>query len=215
MDAAQYDAWYRTPRGQWIGDVEFGLLNRFLEPGQGETLLDIGCGTGYFTHRFAEMGGLSAIGIDPNLASIRFARSRAVAGDAFVAGDGAKLPFPDSSFDRTVSVAALCFAREQRQFLSEMLRVTRKRFVLGLLNRAGLLYLRKGRHGGSGAYRGAHWHTSAEIHALLEGLPVSNVAIGTGVFFPSGGWLSRRAEPLLSGSLPWGSFMVVAGDRSR
>ena len=213
MDAAGYDAWYRTPRGSWIGDVEFRLLTERLAPEKGETLLDVGCGTGYFARRFAQECGQSVVGLDPDLAGLRFAAGHAVAGERFVAGDGARLPFPDRSFDRTVAVASLCFVKEQRQFLSEMLRVTRKRFAIGLLNRASLLYWQKGRRGGSGAYRGAHWHTAAEILALLEGLPVTNLVIRSGVFLPFDGWLGRRVERVLPGCWPWGSFLIVTGDR--
>lgn len=31
MDAETYDAWYRTPRGRWIGETEFRLLARLLQ----------------------------------------------------------------------------------------------------------------------------------------------------------------------------------------
>lgn len=213
MDAAEYDAWYQTPRGSWIGEVEFRLLTELLEPEQGETLLDVGCGTGYFARRFARECRLSAVGVDPNFAWLQFARSQAGGGEVFVAGDGAVLPFPDRSFDRSVSVAALCFVSDQPAFLNEMVRVTRKRFAIGLLNRDSLLYWQKGRQGGSGAYQGAHWHTAAEIRALLDGLPVANQVIRSGVFLPSGGWLGRRAERVLPGCLPWGSFLVAVGDR--
>jgi len=212
-DAAAYDAWYHTPRGRWIGETEFRLLARLLRLQPGESLLDIGCGTGYFTRRFAQESAASVVGLDPGLAGLRFAAGHAAAGERFVAGDGARLPFPDRSFDRTVAVTSLCFVKEQRQFLSEMLRVTRKRFAIGLLNRASLLYWQKGRRGGSGAYRGAHWHTAAEILALLEGLPVANLTIRSGVFLPFDGGLGRWAERVLPDRWPWGSFLVVAGDR--
>lgn len=216
MDAAEYDAWYQTPRGGWVGDVEFRLLTEWLAPEKGEMLLDVGCGTGYFARRFARECGQSVVGLDPNLAWLRFAGSHAVAGERFVVGDGTWLPFPDRSFDRTVAVTSLCFVKEQRQFLNEMLRVTRKRFAIGLLNRASLLYWQKGRRGGSGAYRGAHWHTAAEIPALLEGLPVANLVIRSGVFLPLDGWLGRWVEtgiarPLALGLVPGGGggpFMV-------
>jgi len=66
MKPEQYDAWYRTPRGAWIGDTEFRLLLRLLAPQRGETLLDVGCGTGYFTRRCAREAGLQATGVDPD-----------------------------------------------------------------------------------------------------------------------------------------------------
>ncbi|MBZ0092006.1 MAG: methyltransferase domain-containing protein, partial [Sulfuricellaceae bacterium] len=206
MDAAEYDAWYRTPRGQWIGETEFRLLSHMLQAKPGESLLDIGCGTAYFTRRFAQENGGAVIGLDPNLAWLRFARAHPAGSERFVAGAGGKLPFSDRAFDRTVSVAALCFAQDQPAFLSEMVRVTRRRFALGLLNRASLLYWQKGRQGGTGAYRGAHWHTANEIRALLERLPVNNVAVRSGVFLPAGGSLGRWMERALPGCLPIGSF---------
>lgn len=35
MSAEEYDAWYRTPRGAWIGEVEYRLIRRLLAPARG------------------------------------------------------------------------------------------------------------------------------------------------------------------------------------
>jgi len=48
IDPAAYEAWYHTPRGQWIGDHEFSLMQHLLMAEEDTTLLDIGCGTGSF-----------------------------------------------------------------------------------------------------------------------------------------------------------------------
>ena len=66
MDAATYDAWYHTPRGRWIGEVEYRLLHRMLARVPDATLLDVGCGTGYFTRRFAQDAGLRVTGLGPD-----------------------------------------------------------------------------------------------------------------------------------------------------
>lgn len=211
MQAADYDAWYRTPRGAWIGDAEHRLLAQMLAPRPGETLLDVGCGTGHFVRRFSG-DGFAVTGLDPNVAWLAFAEANARGGEKFVAGRAERLPFADRSFDLSLSVAALCFVQEQQQALREMLRVTRRRFAVGLLNRHSLLYWQKGRGGGKGAYRGAHWHGAAEIRALFDGLPVKNLAIRSAVFLPGGGVLARNAERILPGCLPWGAFLVAAGN---
>lgn len=211
MNPTDYDAWYQTPRGRWIGQTEYRLLQRMLEPQRGESMLDVGCGTGYFTRRFAA-DGLALTGVDPNAAWLAHAAQHAAAGEQYVCGDATSLPFPDNSFDLSVSVAALCFVPNQRRAIEEMLRVTRRRFAIGLLNRHSLLYPQKGRGGGSGAYRGAHWHTAAEIGELLAGLPVGNARIQTAVFLPGAGWLAQRVEDMLPANWPWGSFIAVSGE---
>jgi ubiquinone/menaquinone biosynthesis C-methylase UbiE len=150
--AEQYDSWYRTPRGVWIGEIEFRLLRELLQPRAGESLLDLGCGTGYFTRRFAREAGVVATGLDPDEAWLDFARAHAAAGETYLGGVAQALPFADRSFDLALSVTALCFVPEERRALKEMLRVTRRRFAIGLLNRGSLLH---GEKADRGAHRGA------------------------------------------------------------
>jgi SAM-dependent methyltransferase len=212
MTPEEYDAWYRSPRGKWAGETEYQLLMKLLEPAPGESLLDIGCGTGYFTRRFAE-SGLAVTGVDRSPTMLGFARAHAVAGERFILGDARTLPFPDRSFDLCISVTALCFISEQARALSEMLRVTRRRFAIGLLNRHSLLFLEKGRGGGHGGYRGAHWHTMREAESLFSTLPVRDLTLRTAIQFPGGGWLCNAGERLAGDRSRWGAFLVAAGAR--
>ena len=211
MNPNEYDDWYKTPRGSWIGETEYRLLHKLLAPSPGESLLDVGCGTGYFTRRFARSGS-AVTGIDASPAMLSIAQAQTVAAERYLTGDARALPFPDQAFDLSISVTALCFIHEQRHALAEILRVTRRRFAIGLLNRHSLLYLQKGRGGGRGAYHGAHWHTAAEVRALLTGLPAKNVTLRTAVLIPTGGPLARLGERLLGDRIPNGAFLVVTGD---
>ncbi|MBI4205438.1 MAG: class I SAM-dependent methyltransferase [Betaproteobacteria bacterium] len=211
MDAPAYDAWYETPRGGWIGEVEYRLLHRLLAPSPGESLVDVGCGTGYFSRRFAR-DGISVTGIDPSAEMLRFATTHAVANERYLFGDARALPFADRAFDLCISVTALCFIQEQAQALAEILRITRRRFAIGLLNHASLLYLQKGRQGGQGAYRGAHWHTAAEVRTLFAGLPVTRLTLSTVIFLPSGTKFAQLCERCLPARLPFGAFLVASGD---
>jgi ubiquinone/menaquinone biosynthesis C-methylase UbiE len=127
--AARYDAWYRTARGAWIGEREFDLLRRALAPRPGETLLDVGCGTGYFARLFAQRAGADVVGLDPDLAWLGFAHSAGT--PACVAGRAERLPFRDGSFDLAIAVTSLCFIRAQADALREIVRVTRRRLALG------------------------------------------------------------------------------------
>jgi len=210
----QYDAWYRTARGAWIGEIEYRLLRTLLAPAPGETLLDVGCGTGYFTRRFA-FDGNAVTGLDSDSSMLRFARAHNAKDERYVLGDARALPFKDREFDYCVSVTALCFIREQAVALAEMFRVARRRLVLGLLNRRSLLYLQKGRSGGAGAYRGAHWHTAREVRELFSRWPGAQPELRFGVFLPSGGLLARAVELAAPARMPLGAFLAVAASSSR
>lgn len=211
MTPEEYDAWYRSARGSWIGDTEYRLLRTVLAASPGESMLDVGCGTGYFARRFAADGHPVAA-IDPDPDMLGYARAHAVGDERYLLADARALPFRDGAFDLCVSVTALCFIPEEYKALGEILRVTRRRFAIGLLNRHSLLYLKRGRRGGSGAYRGARWHTAAELEALFARLPVRDFRLYTAVWLPGGGVIARIVEKALPASLLLGSFLVAAGD---
>jgi SAM-dependent methyltransferase len=214
MTPAEYDAWYDTPRGRWIGETEFQLLEDLLEPAPGETLLDVGCGTGWFSRQFAGTG-LLVTGVDVDEDSLAWARCRPGLAVRYLPGDARQLPFPDKSFDCVASVTALCFIKEWPLAVAEIARVSRRRFVLGLLNRNSLLWRGKGRGGSRGTYAGAHWHTRDEIACVLNVLSIRNVRFASGVFIPSGTQLARMVERITPTMLPLGAFLAVAGDVAR
>lgn len=207
-----YEEWYDSARGRWIGSVEFSALESQLRPRPGASLLDIGCGTGHFTRLFAAHTEGLVVGLDPNQTWINYANTHTEHAERYVIGRAESLPFPDRSFDLTISVTALCFVKEQELALRELIRVTRQRFVLGLLNRRSLLYLKKGRRGGVGAYRGARWHTPAEVRALFAALPVGKLRLSSAIVSPHATWLDRVVERYWPQTILLGGFLVVTGE---
>jgi ubiquinone/menaquinone biosynthesis C-methylase UbiE len=150
MNAGEYEAWYQTARGRWIAGREFDLMRRLLNPPAGATLLDVGCGTGHFSRRFAG-AGLRVTGLDPDPAMLEYAR-RLDGGVDYLRGTAKALPLPDDAYDYVTAVTSLCFITDAPGALREMWRVARRAVLLGLLNRRSLLYHQK--HG-RGTYRGA------------------------------------------------------------
>lgn len=213
MTPAEYDAWYDSPRGRWVGATELRLLTRMLDPQPGQSLLDVGCGSGWFTRRLAALG-LAVTGLDIDPAMLAHAR-REDPGTGYVQADALALPFRDAAFDSVVSVTALCFVPDWRRALAEMARVARGRVVVGLLNRHGLLWRRKGRGGGAGGYRGALWHDRRQLGEALASLGLKDARVGTALFLPGGSMFARGLERCLPDSLPWGSFLAGAAARTR
>ena len=213
MNPADYDAWYDTPRGRWIGDTEYALAAQQLAAQADDSLLDVGCGTGWFTRR-AAADGLNVTGFDPNPDWLNFARAHSGQELKWVEGDARELPFENASFDHVLSITALCFIDDERQAVAECVRVVRRRFAIGWLNRHSLLYWQKGRDGGSGAYRGARWHTAGEVRALFVGLPVRNLTLCSAIYLPSGTSSARALEQCIPSALPWGGLLLVTGEKT-
>ncbi|MFQ5642264.1 MAG: class I SAM-dependent methyltransferase [Thiogranum sp.] len=206
-DPAAYEAWYHTARGRWIAEREFRLLQELLTPEPGATLLDVGCGSGHFSRRFAQHG-LAVTGLDPDSASLAFAGTRGQ-GIRYLQGSALELPFADNSFDYTSAVTSLCFIPDPVRALQEMWRVTRNAVVLGLLNRHSLLHRKKQ---GRGSYTGARWDTADEVlKQWLPGLAPApgKVMLRSGVFFPRGNTMARWSEHWLPGTLWRGAFLAV------
>jgi SAM-dependent methyltransferase len=212
MDAQSYDRWYETSRGRWIGRREAELVVETLQPRAGESLLDVGCGTGFFTRTLASAAGGRVTGVDINPEWVEYARGRDAGGASYEVADARALPYPNASFDLVVSIAALCFIEEDAVAAREIVRVARRRFAIGLLNRRSALWLQKGRGGGRGGYRGAHWHTVREARRLFRDLPVRNLLVRTAIQVPSGGRFAQFVERLWPASVGTGAFILVGGD---
>jgi len=213
VNPADYDAWYATPRGRWVGETEYALAARCLKTRPGDSLLDVGCGTGWFTRR-AAADDLRVTGLDPDAAWLDVARAHSKPELSWVEGDARALPFADASFDHVLSIAALCFVDDERRAVAECVRVARCRFAIGWLNRNSLLYRQKGRGGGSGAYRGARWHGAGEVRSLFSGLPVRNLKLRSAIFLPSATPWSRGLEQGLPSGLPWGGLLLATGEKT-
>lgn len=208
-EPAAYDAWYHTPRGQWIGNVEFELMMQLLAPAPDASVLDVGCGTGYFARRFAQ-AGLHVTGIDPDARMLAFARAQGNSVE-YLEGSALALPFADNAFDHCVAITSLCFVEPPERALKEMLRVCRASVVLGLLNRASRLCRDKQNRGG---YTGARWDSPDDVRRWLVSQPetsprTADAQFRSAVFFPNGNVWSRCVETWLSPRLLSGGFLAA------
>lgn len=120
----KYDSWFNTPVGKLIKKYESELLLELLTPQPGESILDVGCGSGLFTQDVLACR-TSVIGLDLSLPMLRLAINRADPVNFIgLCGDMRTLPFADNSFAKVFSMTAIEFVKDARQVLCELERVT-------------------------------------------------------------------------------------------
>jgi SAM-dependent methyltransferase len=114
--------------GRWSRNLA-PLLVRFAGVREGDTVLDVGSGTGALTAAIAKAVPSSRIvGIDPSAAYVAQARAQhATANISFEVGDAQQMRFEPATFDRTLSLLVVNFIPDASKALGEMKRVTRKK----------------------------------------------------------------------------------------
>lgn len=168
--AREYDRWYDTPAGQAHDRVQKDDVRRLVRPAlAGQTLLDVGCGTGHWSAFFAEMG-YRVTGVDVAPAMIEVARS-AVPQCTFQAADAHQLPFDDDTFDVVASMATLEFLPDQAAAIREMARCAKEhgQLLVGTLNRLAALNQHRIAKG-KPPYSAAHLLSPNELRSLLAPL---------------------------------------------
>ena len=89
---------------------------------RGDSVLDVGCGTGYLSERVEEMYGVRPCGVD-----VRDFREAPIPFRRF---DGTSIPFPDKSFDHVVLSEVLHHSHDPMALLTECCRVARRSIIL-------------------------------------------------------------------------------------
>jgi SAM-dependent methyltransferase len=111
---------------QQIDDLQRRAVQRALTlavVASGESVLDVGCGTGRWVRRFQELG-LQATGVDATAPMLRLARKYGTL-SPLLAGEAFRLPFADAAFDCVSDITVVQHIPRslQPKALAEMLRV--------------------------------------------------------------------------------------------
>ena len=125
-DAAQYDRQVREEG--WRGhEVLFGLMYEYIKPG--ETLLDIGIGTGLASLLFHKTG-LQISGLDSSKEMLEVCASKGFAAH-LVRHDLRQVPFPypADSFNHVISLGVLNFFADLAPVFEETARIIRRQGV--------------------------------------------------------------------------------------
>ena len=118
---------YERFMGRWSRDLA-PLLVRFAGVTDGETLLDVGSGTGALAAALASAAPSSRIvGIDPSAPYVAQAQARHGGPRvSFEVGDAQRMRFEAAAFDRTLSLLVVNFIPDADRAIAEMTRVTRR-----------------------------------------------------------------------------------------
>jgi ubiquinone/menaquinone biosynthesis C-methylase UbiE len=96
----------------------------FVQPRGDERALDVGTGAGALAFALAPLVR-EVVGLDPVPELLELAQARSRPNTEFVEGDGAELPFADSSFDLAGTHRTLHHVAQPERVVAELARVTR------------------------------------------------------------------------------------------
>jgi SAM-dependent methyltransferase len=137
IEARDFDRWLDEPRNRRASETENRLMIDLLRPIPGETILDIGCGTGR-TMAALRQYGLQTTGLDPSPYMLDIAHARLGRQAALYRGVAEDLPFEDNSFNHACLDTTLEFVETPAKALEESFRVAKDRVYIGFLNRSPL-----------------------------------------------------------------------------
>ncbi len=134
QEARAYERSIAEPRNRCLMEMERQLMLNLLKPVSGETVLDIGCGTGASIEPLIE-SGLNVTGIDPSQYMLDIATVRLGRRLELYRGFAEDLPFDDNSFNHACFFTSLEFVDDPTKAMAEACRVAKDKVFIGFLNR--------------------------------------------------------------------------------
>lgn len=164
-----YDSFYTQSDFKHFGWVDAVFIKSLVQRFQlrGVRLLDLGCGTGWYSYLFA-LQGVHICGVDLSEVGVRRAKNRNASG-SFLVGDGFALPFSIGAFNAVFLSGFSPFNAPDLSTLTEL-----GYSVFSLLKPGGLLFFHKTTNlSGSGGSRMNHtMHTFEQYFLELEVGPI-------------------------------------------
>jgi SAM-dependent methyltransferase len=132
-DAQNYAESLLKQRNRCMLALENQLMLNLLQPAVGESVLDIGCGTGISLEPLLDCG-LNTTGIDPSPYMLEIASDKLGQKADLYRGFAEDLPFDDNSFNHATFFTSLEFVDDPAKAIEEACRVAKDRVFIGFLN---------------------------------------------------------------------------------
>jgi arsenite methyltransferase len=105
------------------------LVYEALGAQQGESVLDVGCGPGFYSRELldqvGEEGSVTGVDVSPQMLAVAKRRCEGFGNARFEEGDATRLPVENGGFDRALSVQVLEYVADVPAALAEMHRALR------------------------------------------------------------------------------------------
>jgi len=192
-DLDRYERWLSSGPGSYALIQECHLLEWLTAawPRRGRTLLEIGCGPGFFLD-FFHRAGFDVTGLDKSPIMIEASRHRLGEQAECNLGDAHHLPYDTDQFDYVALLTLLEFVDDPLRVLQEAARVARRGVLVGYVNRFSLYRLAAKNHPLLGK---AHWFTPWSMRSLTRSA-VGYVPVHGASVLPGPPWTWRDGCPL-------------------
>jgi len=173
QDARAYAQWATLEQNRRAALLENQLMRDLLQPSPGESLLDIGCGSGLSSQPLVEMG-LNVTGIDPSPYMLDLSFKALHHRVDLYRGYAEDLPFGDNSFNYAIFFITLEFVDDPMKAIEEACRVAKDKVFFGLLNRFAINGTQRWR--GPNVFSNARffspWKLKKMIRSVVGDVPV-------------------------------------------
>lgn len=213
-DGIAYEQWLNRSENRIPCELQTELIKTMLDPKAGESVLDIGCGSGIRLMPLLETG-INLTGLDASPYMIDMAAKNLEHRSDLYCGCAEDLPFDDNAFDYAIILNTLEFVENPYQTIAEACRVAKNKIFISALNPFSMtgMRLRIRDFFSETIYHNAQfyslWHIIQMIHSNMGNIPITWRTIGQLPLFSYrySGWLERRR---LTQKCPLGMFIVIA-----
>jgi len=211
--AASRDHWLSTEVGRYIYSRQEKLIMDLVSPIAGESLLDVGCGTGDNLCLFQKKKCILT-GIDSSKDDLELARQKVGGQCEFVLGEATDLPFSDNEFDIVTLIMSIQSFHDHQKVIAEAIRVCRNRIFVGFLNKHTLIGTKQSvrKLFGFPVLSEVRFFSISEMKFIINHIMNTSITWGSVIYLPTPiyKWCSEFEELLPMMKNPLGAFVGMA-----